>query len=148
MDGGCGKTQDNNCTRTLETKKKKKKKKRKSNDESNFIAPTQLSYYNPWFDSCSISPVSKARMEHEDTGLAVRLYYSRKRKDKECSNFNKRRFESKRFVMTLIARLYQPCNDQPEDEETKAGQGSSVWVLSTSDSLNNFYCLLKIIWTI
>lgn len=46
MDGGCGKTQDNNCTRTLETKKKKKKK-RKSNDESNFIAPTQLSYYNP-----------------------------------------------------------------------------------------------------
>lgn len=65
-------------------------------------------------------------MEPKESGLTVRLYYNRKRKDKECSNFNKRRFESKRFVMSLIASLYQPYNDQPEDEETKTGWESSA----------------------
>lgn len=53
------------------------------------------------------------------------LDYNR-RKDKECSNFHKRRLESNRFVMMLITSLYQPCNEQPHDEETKAGLGSSA----------------------
>lgn len=61
-----------------------------------------------------------------EAGLTVGLYYNRRRKDKECSNFHKRRLESNRFVMMLITSLYQPCNEQPQDEETKAGPGSSV----------------------
>lgn len=127
---GCRKAQDSNHTRTLETKKKKKKKWWW--ERSNFlVAPISLGYYKPWFASCSILAASKARTECEETGLTVGLYYSRKGSGTKCSNFNKRGFESKRLVMTLITSLYQPCNDQPEDEETKAGWGSSELVIST-----------------
>ena len=107
-----------------------------------------MGYYKPRFASCSISPASKARLELEGTGLTVRLHYSRKRNDEEFSNFNKWGFESKRLVMTLITSLDQPCNEQPEDEGTKVGWGSSELVISTWDSLNNFYYFSKIISTI
>lgn len=60
-------------------------------------------------------------MEPEGAGLTVRLYFGRKRNNKECSDFNKGRFESKRLVMTLITRLYEPCNDQRMKRPRPAG---------------------------
>lgn len=132
--GGIG---EGNCTRTLETK-------RRSNDERHFRAPISLSYVKPWFDNCSILPHQR-QMEPREGGLTVRLYYNKRRKDKECSNFHKGRFESNRFIMMLITSLYQPCNEWAATwwrDQGRTGQ------LGTYDALNNFYYLLKITFTI
>lgn len=99
-------------------------KKKEWWEQSNFLSPISLGCYKPWFASCSILPASKARMEPEKAGPTVRLHYSRKRSDKECSNFSKRRFASKRFVRPLISNLHQPCSGETEDKGTQAGQGA------------------------